>query len=368
MSTAVLGPRALNRALLERQLLLRRAHLTVREVIEHLAGMQAQEPDAPYIGLWTRLATFDPADLADMITGREAVRATMMRATLHLMTARDFVALRPMLQSVLDRALTSSPFGRQVRDVDLAAVVEAGRAAFAEQPRTRAEVKRMLAQRWPDTDPTALVYAVSYLVPLVQVPPRGLWGSTGQATWSTVESWLGGPLEAPAAPDDLLLRYLAAFGPAAVSDMRAWSGLAGLAEAVERLRPRLRTLADERGRELLDLPDAPLPDADVPAPVRFLPWFDNVLVAYADRARIIEQRHRRALATDHLGHPPLLVDGFVRGCWSITRDGGSATLGIEVFDPLSHGDADAVMAEGQRLLGFAAGDADGHDIRLRDAA
>jgi len=368
MTAAVLGVRALNRALLERQFLLRRVHRGAGEVVEPLAGMQAQEPDAPYVGLWARLADFAPGDLSGMLTGRDAVRATMMRATLHLMTARDYIALRPVLQSVLDRALSGSPFATQLHGVDLDAVAEVGRAAFAEQPRTRAEVKRLLAQRWPQADPTALVYAVSYLVPLIQIPPRGVWGSTAQATWATVDSWLGRPLPPAAAPDDLLLRYLAAFGPATIGDMRAWSGLAGIGEVVERLRPRLRTFADERGRTLFDVPGAPLPAADVPAPVRFLPWFDNVLVAYAERARIVADRHRTTVVTDHLGHPPLLVDGFVRGCWRITREGGIATLEIEVLEPLSDADTGAVTAEGERLLEFVAADADSWDIRVRDSA
>jgi hypothetical protein len=285
------------------------------------------------------------------------------------MTARDYLAFRAVLQPMLDRALQSgNPFGKLLTDVDLPAVLDAGRDAFGERPRTRGEVKRLLAPQWPGTDAMALVYAATYLLPLIQVPPRGVWGSTAQAMWTTVESWLGRGLAPSTSPDSMILRYLGAFGPATVSDMRAWSGLPALAEVVERLRPQLQTFRDERGRELFDVPGAALPDPDVPAPVRFLPWYDNVLVAYADRARIIPDRHRKAVVTEHLGHPPLLVDGLVRGCWRITREGGTATLEIELLDPLSSSDAEAVEVEGAALLAFAAAGADRQEIRFTTAS
>jgi hypothetical protein len=335
-------------------MLLRRQRLPVPEVVERLVGMQAQVPGDPYVALWARLERFEPVDLSRLISEREAVRLPLLRTTLHLVTARDCLSMRPLIQPVLERGFrTGSPFWRQLTGVDLDALLAAGREIVEERPRSTAALAKLLHERWPDRDPASLSYAVRYLVPVVQVPPRGLWGGRGQATWTTVEAWLGRPLSADGSLDDLLLRYLAAFGPASVTDVRTWSWLTDVREVVERLRPRLRVFRDERGRELFDLPDAPRPDPDTPAPVRFLPQYDNLLLSHDDRSRVILDEHRRRLLVDtNATFGSVLVDGFVAATWKTVPDGATKSLRIHSLEPLTKADATAVSDEAARLLDF----------------
>jgi hypothetical protein len=356
-SGPVLSDRALNRALLARQLLLQRRRLPAVEAIEHLVGQQAQEPMDPYFGLWSRLEDFRPEELGRLIADRAAVRAPLMRTTVHLVSARDALTLWPLHRALLARTLGSTAFGRGTVGVDPEELVAMARQLMEERPLTHTELGRLLHERWPDRDPKHLAYAVHYRAPLLQVPPRGVWGATKQATWTTIEAWLGQPLDPAPAPDGVVLRYLAAFGPASSSDVRTWSGMTGLKEVLERLRPRLLTFRDDRGQELFDLPEASRPEPETPAPPRFLPQFDNLLLSHADRARIVAEQYRLNFATANgVGPGTFLVDGFVGGTWRIATTRTETRLLLASIEPISADDREALIDEGRRLLAFAAPD------------
>jgi hypothetical protein len=350
----VLSLRALNRALLARQGLLERRAAPALEWVERLVGLQAQVPSHPYVALSARLDGFAPDELSGLVAGRAAVRAQLMRSTIHLVSARDALALHAICAPVLARAFRS-PFAAALGTAAVEDVAAAGAELLAAEPRTRAELGALLAPRFPGADPSALAHAVTFQRALVQVPPRGLWGQSGQARWALTERWLDAPLDAAAAVDELVLRYLAAFGPATAADVRTWSGLGALRAVLGRLRPRLRTFRDEQGRELFDVPDAPLPDPDTPAPPRFLPEYDNVLLAHADRARIMDRPWPGPSYPTGTLIGNLLVDGFYRATWEIA-DGALTIAGLERRrgDPARA----EIAAEGARLLAFAGVDGD----------
>lgn len=347
MRPDVLSLRALNRATLARQLLLRRTRRPALEVVEHLVGMQAQVPLNPYLGLWSRLEGFRPPELAQLLADRAVVRIVLLRGTLHLVTADDCLGLRALVQPVLDRELTvHADHADPLRGVDLAPVLAFARTVLAE-PRSGPELRAALAERFPDHDAAALAYACRNHLALVQAPPRGLWGRPGGIRLVTAEAWLGRPVAVAPSIGDVVLRYLAAYGPASAADVSTWSGLPAQREVLERLRPRLRTFLDPSGRELFDVPDGLLPDPDVPAPVRFLPEYDNVLLSHADRTRFVADDDRKRLwANPRRVRGTVLHDGMVAGTWA-TED-GSMVLTLLAGEPA----AATVLAEAREAARF----------------
>ena len=355
----MISDRALNRTLLRRQCLLERVSRPPLDMVEHLVGMQAQEPADPYVGLWSRIDGFDPESLATAVAEGAAVRIALQRSTIHLVSAADCAALRPVLQPALERMARSS-FGTRLTGVDPVELAELAGALVAEQPLTFGELGRLLRERWPERPEIALAQTARALVPMVQLPPRGVWGRSGRALHGLAADRLDRPFAADPAPDRLVLRYLAAFGPATVADVQNWSGLTRLAEAVDRLRPELRTDRSEDGRELLDLPDAPRAEPDLPAPVRFLPQYDNVLLGHADRGRIVPAG-AAALFDEEFHWSPALVDGMLRASWRLDRKAGV----LHVRAPgLSRAERTAVAEEGLALLGLLAPAAPDPDVVL----
>jgi hypothetical protein len=349
-----------------RQLLLERTDLGALAAIEHLVGLQAQEPYDPYLALWSRLDGFDPDELGRLLLERRAVRIPAMRSTVHLLSADDCLRLRPLTQPVLDAELARHPmFGEALRGVDLAPVLSAARALLDEQPMTMSQLRRQLGPRFPHIDPGAIAYACRNRLALVQVPPRGVWGRRGQVTLTTAETWLGRPLEPAPSIDDMVMRYLAAFGPALPADVAAWSRLTGFREILERLRPRLRTFRDERGRELFDVPEGRLPDPDTPAPPRVLPEYDNALLSYGDRVRFTPDDAAR-LATDVRILGTVLDDGVVWATWWLEQGDGAVTMVVRHLQGAKRRIA-GVGAEAERALGFLHPGAAIRDIRFEPA-
>jgi hypothetical protein len=364
MESTTLTTKELNRATLARQLLLEREEISVPDAVERLGGLQAQEPQPPFIGLWTRVAKFREADLHQALLDRTVVRATLMRGTLHLATAADYATFRAPLQPMLTRAMTSALRDR-AEGLEPEAVLPVAQRLLEERPRIFDELRTLLQEAFPDVNHRALGYSVRMLLPLVMVPTADRWGFPRIADFTLAEPWIGRSLRTSEAPEELVLRYLAAFGPASAADAQTWSGLQGIKAVLDRLRSRLVTFADESGRELFDLPDAPRPEEATPAPPRFLPEFDSLLLAHADRSRVIADEHRPAVVTKNLRvRATFLIDGFARGTWAIKRARRGARLTITPFASLSARDADALQTEGESLLRFTDGDAGALEVAM----
>lgn len=346
----VLSTRALNRATLARQLLLRRTPMSAKDAVAHLVGLQAQNTKPPYYQLAARLEGFGPGELSGLMASREVGRMVTLRSTIHTHTADDCLTLRPLVQAARDRELNL--FRKGLAGVDLDRLAATTRAYVEERPRPLKEIRELLLKEWPDAEPLALSVAARCLLPLVQVTPRGMWGKSGQVALTTAEKWFGRESEPVPAPDATVLRYLAAFGPASVKDMQTWCGLTRLRDTFERLRPRLVTFQDQYGVELFDLPDAPRPDEDTPAPPRFLPEFDNLLLSHADRTRVVPAEYKARTWRGNQSHRTFLVDGFLAGIWRLeeTGTGATATLTVEPFGTLGRAQRAAVTEEAGYVL------------------
>jgi hypothetical protein len=339
--------RELNRATLARQGLLERAPAGTAPtaMVEQLLGLQAQEPKPPFIGLWTRIDDFGADDLRAALRSGDVVRATLMRATLHLWSASDYAALRSALQPALDDAMGGILKARGEGVVVDDTLAAARKLLARGRKLTFNQIRDALREQFPDVDHRALGYVARTGLPLVMVATDDAWGYPRDAQFQ-----LATKVDKKPATEELVRRYLAAFGPATPADMQVWSGLKGL-KAVFAGMDGLERLDGN----LYDLPDAPRPDPDVPAPVRFLPAFDNLVLSHKDRARVIDDEHRpKLLATGNLRvQPSFLVDGFVAGMWKIDARKKSSTLTIEPFVKLTKKVRTELEAEGQALVRFA---------------
>jgi hypothetical protein len=352
-SAPVLSNRALNRAVLARQMLLERQAVGVQEVLRLLVGLQGQNHNAPYFGLWSRIEGFSIGDLETLLKERKAVRGTLMRGTLHVAMAEDYLAIRPLLGPTLERIFNAN-HRKRLPGADIEAIRQLGRDLLDKEALSAGALGKKLAESMPGHNPTEMGMVTRILDDLVHVPPAGLWGATKAPTLRTARSWLEKEPGEGMALTELVRRYLAAFGPASKADFTAWSGLAG-AEAFEAMRDELVVFAGEDGRELFDLPEAPRPDADMPAPARLLADYDNILIGYADRARMADPKYLTHLMTiNGIFNPTFTVDGFVHGLWKLTS-GDSSKVTLRWFMPLKKKDEAALTREAKSLLDTFAG-------------
>jgi hypothetical protein len=347
-----LSDRALNRATLARQLLLERRKLPVVKAVEQILALQAQVPRPPHVGLWSRLPDYERAHLMAPLHSRILVRATTMRGTLHIMTAKDFLAFRGALQPSLSAGLKSVAGKVELPPMDK--LVAATRQILAKDGRTFSHIRAELVKQFPKGHDRLMGYAVRTHLPLVQVPTtEDEWGFPSDSAFAVADAWLKKTVGEGDGPSALILRYLAAFGPATAADIQSWTGLRGVAELIKPIRSKLVTFEDARGRELFDLPKAPRPDEDTPAPVRFLPEYDSVMIAHSDRSRIVDEKHKKVLITKNLIVPAtFLIDGRIAGTWKLEQKKSVVTITLAPFAPLAKPTRRELEKEGDALGRF----------------
>jgi DNA glycosylase AlkZ-like len=355
----LMSARAVNRATLARQMLAERADVSGVEAVGRLVGMQGQEPKHPYVGLWSRIDRFAESDLDQAIADRDMVRATLFRGTLHLVTAADYLRFRTTVSPVLEAGLKM--LGDRGEGLEPAKVVAAAKKLLAKEPLTFTEVRDALQQQFPEVNERALGFCTRMLVPLVMYPTNARWSWSANARFTPAEDWLGAKLHTHAEPKELVTRYLAAFGPATPADFQTWSGLQKAKPLFDDLE--LETFTDEAGKTLYDVPDGPRPDPDTPAPVRFLPEFDNLLLSHAKRERIIADEHKPAVYTKNLRvKSTYIVDGLVAGLWTAEKKRGVATLTLTPFGRTLKKTLTELEREGTALLRFLEPDAKTYQV------
>ncbi len=362
-----LTDRQLNRATLARQMLLERSDMGIVAAVEWLLGLQGQQTHDPYIGLWSRLAGFTHEALTALIVDRTLTRATTMRGTLHLHSPDDLIGIRELMQPFL-RGVWNSNFRKRFGDNDEAAVLKLARELIDTQPMTAGHLGKRLKEAFPTADALSMTVLLQMHDTLIQVPPTRIWGSGHAPLLTRIGNWLPPPYERPIARETLVRRYLAAYGPASVADMQTWSRLTKLGEVFEALRPELITFTAPDGRELFDLPDAPRPAADTPAPVRFLPLYENAYLGYDNRRRMLAEDDAKRINIFENFKPGVLVDGVIAAGYTIETRKRAAVLEIEPYHKLRKAEIADLEAEGERFLRFMAEKAETFDMRVLPVA
>jgi hypothetical protein len=364
MTRERLSNRQLNRATLARQMLLERSDMGIADATAFLLGLQGQVSEGPYQGLWSRLKDFRHEDVTALIVDRTLLRGSTMRSTLHLHTADDMIGIREFVQPVLERTWHGAFGKKRFGNNDKEKVRKAAVKLLDKSPMTSGELGKALQEKFPEGEALAKAVLVQVMEVLIQIPPTRIWGS-GHAPISTrVQNWVPGPYKRTIPRETLVRRYLAAYGPASVNDMQAWCGMTKLGETFEALRPELVTFEGEDGRELFDLPDAPRPEAETHAPVRYLPLYDNVYLGFDNRRRMLEENDMKRVNMLREFKPAVLIDGIVSAGWTIEEKKGDAVLTVEPYHKVSKAEVREAETEGLAFLKFMRPEANSWDVRV----